>query len=188
MDYFKMNANTQIERGLKGIEIDLQDVAIQGRMISMELSPLEHEVVFSKNHLGSSDESSWQKRFDEIQTNRTIFQLKSLIALEKISNIVTEVRYVTFPELANRRDNAPTIWLVNTPLTGELLWFYVVWTFNLIVGAWYYGESAKFCDGRLPRDFYADRVVVVTRAFMAGELRTTSFPWICTVSSDLETI
>jgi hypothetical protein len=183
MDYFRMNANTQIERRLRGIEDDLQEVGHWGRLVSGKMCPLENEVVMTKNFVGSSDEKSWPKRFEEIQNNRTIFQLKSLLALEKISDIVTEVRYRPTFELANTRDNAPTIWLVNTPLTGELLWFYVVWTFNVIVGAWYYGESAKFCDGLFLQTFRSDQVVVVTRAFMAGQLRTTRFPWVCLVCS-----
>jgi hypothetical protein len=96
MDDFRMNANTQIDKRLKSIEDDLQEVGHWGSLISGKMCPLENEVVIAKNFVGSSDEKSWPKRFEEIQTNRTIFQLKSLIALEKISNIITEVRYSPF--------------------------------------------------------------------------------------------
>jgi hypothetical protein len=156
MDYFRMNANTQIERRLKGIQDDLEEVASWSEILSGKLFPLDNEIGCSKALPGCFDERGWPKRFEEVQVNRTVLELKSVIALDKISKIITEVRYVPSFELANARDNAPTIWLVNAPLTGELLWFYVVWTFNVIVGAWYYGQSAKYCDGLLPREFDAD--------------------------------
>jgi hypothetical protein len=97
MDYFRMNANVQIEKRLNGIQSDLEDVGTWSDILTRKLLPLDNEIGCSKALPGCFDERGWPKRFEDVQVNRTVFDLKSVIALDKISKIITEVRWATFP-------------------------------------------------------------------------------------------